>query len=240
MLDDGLPVWTCSPFNIETLVEWGTRRDGIELVPFAITPGRAVADRAAGPRVELLCVGRLVPAKAQHVVIEALATMLPQLRHRCRLRIAGNELFSSPAYVESLRQLIIESNLETVVELVGCPDDHGLWRLYEESHVLIAPSQHEGLCVPVIEAYHAGCRVVASDAGNLPFVVQAPDPVVAVGSVGAFAGAIESVVTEVLSSIDPPRPVRAAVAELLEDYSPASARARTSAALEALLGSPIA
>ena len=33
------------------------------------------------------------------------------------------------------------------------------------------PSYHEGYCLPVLEALHAGCQVVASDAGNLPAIV---------------------------------------------------------------------
>ena len=110
------------------------------------------------------------------------------------------------------------------MEIVGQPDDEGLWRLYEESHVLVAPSQHEGLCVPVLEAYHAGCRVIGSDAGNLPFIVQPPDPVFPVNDVRALSAAIESVAARRARRRDRRR--RPEVAELLQRYSAASARER--------------
>ena len=225
-------VWTFSPFNETTLRTWGVRPERIRFVPFAVEPPRSLVDRRSRDRVELLCVGRMVPAKAQDVAIDAVSKLPAEIRDRVRLRIAGNALFSSQEYVASLARMIDERDLGATVEIVGQPDDDGLWRLYEESHVLVAPSQHEGLCVPVLEAYHAGCRAIGSDAGNLPHIVQPPDPTFPVNDSRVLATAIADVAREVSSgtTID-----REPVAELLRRYSAATARERLAAELASLV-----
>ncbi|MEO6159116.1 MAG: glycosyltransferase, partial [Ilumatobacteraceae bacterium] len=90
------------------------------------------------------------------------------------------------------------AELRQQIEFVGEPDDEELWNLYERSDILVSASLHEGLCVPVIEAYLAGCRVVGTTAGNLPYVVAAPDPVVPPGDPQALATALRSVIEAVL------------------------------------------
>lgn len=227
-----VPVWTFSPFNEATLLGWGVRPAQIRFVPFAVEPPRPLRARRQEGHVSLACVGRMVPAKAQHVVIEAVAALPGMIRDRVTLRIAGNARFSSAEYVASLEELIVEHDLCGTVRMVGQPDDDGLWRLYEESDILIAPSQHEGLCVPVLEAYHAGCRIIGSDAGNLPFIVQAPDPVFPVDDSRSLAVAIEQVASEVLCGT---RVDRTSVAELLQSYSDESARTCVDAALRSLM-----
>jgi glycosyltransferase involved in cell wall biosynthesis len=227
-----IAVWTFSPFNESTLLDWGVRPTQIRFVPFAVEPPRPLQDRRGGERVELLCVGRMVPAKAQHVAIDALSKLPPELRDKVRLRIAGNALFSSREYVATLTQMISDRDLSATVEIVGQPDDDGLWRLYEESHVLVAPSQHEGLCVPVLEAYHAGCRAIGSDAGNLPNVVQPPDPIFPANDSTALADAIARVAHEVLAGT---RVERESVTDLLRRYSSATAHESLSDALGSLM-----
>jgi glycosyltransferase involved in cell wall biosynthesis len=115
--------------------------------------------------------------------------------------------------------------------MVGQPDDEALWRLYEECDVLVAASQHEGLCMPVIEAYHAGCRVIGSDAGNLPFIVQPPDPLFPVNDSSALAVSIERIAREVLAGT---RVERGSVGGLLDRYSAATTRDRLRRAIDAL------
>ena len=53
--------------------------------------------------------------------------------------------------------------------------DEQLAEHYKWAHTLAIGSHHEGLCIPVIEAYRAGLRVVTTNAGNLRYIVHAPD-----------------------------------------------------------------
>jgi glycosyltransferase involved in cell wall biosynthesis len=119
-----------------------------------------------------------------------------------------------------------------MVHFIGQPDDEDLWRLFETSHLLVSPSLHEGLCVPVIEAYIAECRVVAVSAGNLPFVVQPPDRLAPPRDPQLLADAISDTIREILrgESVD-----RRTVAPLLDQFTERSTVDHLRAALTALL-----
>ena len=95
------------------------------------------------------------------------------MRDRVRLTIAGNVALSDATYVADVRRRVRETAMDDVVTIVDNPSRDELWHLYERSHVVVSPSFHEGLCVPIIEGYLAGCRAVGTDAGNVPFAVQA-------------------------------------------------------------------
>ena len=87
-----------------------------------------------------------------------------------RLTLAGSARWSEPDTIELVRAAAADSKTGAV-RIVVDPDDEALERLYRDSSVLVMPSYHEGYCLPVLEAFHAGCQVVASDAGNLPSIV---------------------------------------------------------------------
>ncbi len=194
-----VPLWTMSEFNRRTLVEWGADPATIEFVPICIdAPPGLVAAREEG-RVQLICIGRLTSAKGQHVLIEALHRLDPTLRDRLHLRFVSSATFSDDAYLAELRALVAEHDLDKTVTFEFGVDDDELWRLLGRSHVLVSPTFHEGLCVPVLEAYLAGCRVVATDAGNLPYLVGPPDRLVGPGDADALAAALTATAEEVLA-----------------------------------------
>ena len=188
-------VWTYSEFNRQVLLAIGVPAERIGFVPFVIEPphplhaGVAVRDSA---HVDVLCVGRLVPAKGTMTLVEAFGMLGAQYR----LIIAGNHETSAGSYYEQLTRRVAALGLQHAVRFVH-PDDDELWQLYEAAHIVVSPSLHEGLCVPVIEGYLAGCRAVGTTAGNLPFVVQPPDEVVPPGDAGQLAAAIERAATRV-------------------------------------------
>jgi glycosyltransferase involved in cell wall biosynthesis len=192
----GVPLWTFSEFNRRTLLSWGATEQQISHVPFPVDPPwrRHRARRAPDGRLRLLSVGRLVPAKGVHVLIESLARIDENTRRSITVRIVSSPTFSDAAYRQTLEQRVRELHLGRVVRFVDAPTDAALERLYKESDVVVSTSFHEGLCVPVIEAYAAGCRVIGTDAGNLPFIVVAPDPVVPAGDPDALAAAISGLV----------------------------------------------
>ena len=190
----GSPVWTYSEFNRLTLLDWGVSADRVKFVPFPIEGPASSKSRRGSSRVELLAVGRMTPAKGQDVLIDAMALLSADVRRRVRLRIVSNSVFSDSAWANDLRARVERDDLGDIVQFVDDADEAALWRLYAQSHVVISPSRHEGLCVPVVEGYLAGCRAIASNAGNLPYLVQPPDPIVESGDPAALRLAIESVV----------------------------------------------
>ena len=224
------PLWTHSEFNRRTLIDWGAAESQIEWVPFPIpVPERRRAPRR-GDSIHLLSVGRLVPAKGVHVLLDALTALPDPLLERIRLRVVSHTTFSSDDYRDALEEKIRDAGplLAKAVEFVVSPSDAALERLYQDSDVVISASFHEGLCVPVIEAYAAGCRAIGTAAGNLPYIVFPPDPLVPPGDAPALAEAIERVVADLV--VDDPD-YHARCRELVDSFSARRASAMLQRAL---------
>jgi glycosyltransferase involved in cell wall biosynthesis len=227
-----LQCWTFSAFNEATLADLGVPRSHIHFVPFPITAPRPLLPNRRADGVDIAVVGRIVRAKGHHVLLDAVALLPPELRDVIQVRIAGNTSFSSVAYRDQLTQHVLRLGLGGIVRFIGQPDTDDLWALYEKSHLLVSASLHEGLCVPVIEAYMAHCRVVGVSAGNLPFVVQPPDRLAAPNDPTSLAEAISKTAAEILSgtTVDP-RPVE----DLLDQFTERSTTEHLCAGLASLL-----
>ena len=89
--------------------------------------------------------------------------------------------------------------------------------------------------MPVIEGYLAGCRAIGTTAGNLPYVVQPPDPVVTPGSVDELVDAIVAVDAELRSGRSPRRD---STRELCRRHSVDFVRRATERALHDRLAHP--
>lgn len=228
------PFWTMSQFNIDTLVNMGFARDRIRFMPFPIEdPPRSTSPRTPDGSLRLIAVGRLVPAKGLNVLVEAMRSVSREFGDAVSLDIVGSAVLSEGSFVDQLQSTIMEAGLAQTVRVRQQVTDRALHRAYEQADVLISASLHEGLCVPVIEAYRAGCRVVGTDAGNLPHVVQPPDPVVAVGDSAALADAIITVGREILNGQNT---VPATAGDLIECYSRQNTERQLADALAELVG----
>ncbi len=157
-----------SVFNADELVVLGyppARVVGV--MRRALTPApRAVVNDG---RVRLLFVGRGVPNKAQHHLIAALAA-LRQAGTDAMLTLVGTWEGMEP-YEERCRSLVSDLQLGDHVDFAGSVDDDGLARAYAQSDCFVCLSDHEGYCVPLIEAMAASLPIVAFAAGAVPETV---------------------------------------------------------------------
>jgi len=183
-------VSTFSEFNRRTLLEWRMSPERIAALAFPVDALPILDPREITDELHVLTVGRIVPAKGVHTVIEAVALAQEDLEIPISLRIVGSSTFGDPAYVDSLHRLIEDKRLHGRVTFHADATDEELAAHYAWAHVLAIGSTHEGLCVPVIEAYRSGLRVVTTNAGNLEFIVQPPDATVPVGSAVAMSEAL--------------------------------------------------
>ena len=161
-----------SEFNKQDLLDCGLadeRLSVLALPPRVSLPRVDTPDWAIDP-VEILFVGRLVRAKGIHDLLDAAALLRAEGESGFRVTLAGSALFSDEDVIESIRSTAAGSDGRSI-RLISDPDDSTLESLYRTSSVLALPSYHEGYCLPVLEALHAGCQVVTYDAGNLPAIV---------------------------------------------------------------------
>jgi glycosyltransferase involved in cell wall biosynthesis len=116
-----------------------------------------------------LSIGRVSPNKSLEHAITALA--VTRLRHdpQATLRIIGKP--ATDAYDRALRRYVAELGLLEAVSFEGHASDAAVEEAYATSDVLVVASEHEGFCVPVVEAMAAGLPVVAFDQGAIPEVL---------------------------------------------------------------------
>ncbi len=144
--------------------------------------------------VELLFVGRFVRAKGINDLLEAVDLLRAEGERGFRMTLAGSLHFSESELVERIDS--------ADVRLVPDPDDETLESLYRGASVLVLPSYHEGYCLPILEAFHAGCQVVAYDAANLPYIVGGLGQMVRTGDVRGLASSVMRAVASVRASSD--------------------------------------
>jgi glycosyltransferase involved in cell wall biosynthesis len=161
----GVRFWVDSDFNGRDLAADapGLRRE--TLAPFhqAESLARAVpdTDRLAGLddwATTLLCVGRVAPNKNLELALDVLARLRDR-EPRARLIVAGEHLF--PDYSAKLLERAIRLGVEDEFEVTGRVTAAQLKALYQSADALLATSEHEGFCVPLVEAMALGVPIAA-------------------------------------------------------------------------------
>jgi glycosyltransferase involved in cell wall biosynthesis len=153
-------------------------------------PGARPADgrrpREKGAR--WLAVGRLAPNKAVEDTVAALLAYRARHDPDAVLLVVGKPAL--PAYVDALHRYVADLGLADAVHFAGKVTDAALADAYDSADVLVVSSEHEGYCLPVVEAMAHGLPVVAYREGALPEVLgdagvllDAKDPVVVADAV---------------------------------------------------------
>ncbi len=114
-------------------------------------------------RVNLLFVGRIIPNKRIEDLIRVFAFYQRYVEPRSRLLLVGDHR-GHERYYARLVELARELRLDEVV-FSGHVDDDELLGYYGVADLFLCLSEHEGYCVPLVEAMSFGLPVVAYDAG---------------------------------------------------------------------------
>jgi glycosyltransferase involved in cell wall biosynthesis len=178
---------------------------------------------------DLLFVGRVAPHKSQHDLIRALAVYRAVYDPHARLRLVGGP--GDGKYVDALRALAAELELGDAVRLTGPVSPGALAAYYKAADAFVCLSEHEGFCVPLIEAMHNEVPIIAYAAAAVPETLGPAGILLADKEPALVAGAIHRVVSD--GSVRDG--LVAAGRERLPSFSLASARARFRGVLERLL-----
>ncbi len=144
---------------------------------------------AHGPR--WLAVGRVSPSKALESTVAALAVARAHGDPDATLRLIGKP--ATDSYVAALHRYVADLGLAGAVEFAGHASDGAVASAYASADVLVVTSEHEGFCVPVVEAMAAGVPVVAFDQGALPEVLGGSGVLVSDKDPYALAAAVAAV-----------------------------------------------
>jgi glycosyltransferase involved in cell wall biosynthesis len=165
-----------SEFNSLDLIAAGSEKDKTFVVPpfnqaDRLRSGEAdleLFDSYHDESVNLLMVGGVRPNKGHADLIEAFAIYYYNFNAQARLFIvgAGNDAFER--YETALRQLIAEWSLDSRVVFTGEVSNDALKSYYLLADALLMTSEHEGFCVPLVEAMAMKVPIVAYASTAIP------------------------------------------------------------------------
>jgi glycosyltransferase involved in cell wall biosynthesis len=111
-------------------------------------------------------VGRVAPNKCQHQIIKSFAAYRRVYDPHARLWLVGG--ITSPAYGEALGHFIEELGLARSVTLTGSVSQGALVSYYRHADAFVCLSEHEGFCIPLLEAMWHGVPIVALASSAIP------------------------------------------------------------------------
>ena len=160
-----------SDFNRAELASIGFARTAV--VPILIdwsayeaAPDPAVTRLLADERTDILVVGQILPQKAVHDVIAAFARY-HELDRSSRLHLVGSTVMSG-GYLERLNADVSRLGLDGAVRFAGSVPMEALVAYYRGASALLTLSDHEGFCVPLVEAMRFELPIVAHAAAAIP------------------------------------------------------------------------
>ena len=113
-----------------------------------------------------LFVGRVVPNKAFHTLIDAFEAYLA-LEDDARLLVVGKYGLSDPYYID-IKTTIEERRLDPYVYFTGFAHEPHLVAAYRSADVFVCLSEHEGFCLPLVEAMFFDLPIVAKALTAVP------------------------------------------------------------------------
>jgi glycosyltransferase involved in cell wall biosynthesis len=127
-----------------------------------LAPDEVALRRWSALPADVLFVGRLAPNKGHRRLLRIAATYAELFGRPLRVRLVGSYDRRWSAWLAVLARDRMRLAIDGSVEYLGTLSAAELKAAYLTSRVLLCCSEHEGFCVPLVEAAHLGVPVVAT------------------------------------------------------------------------------
>lgn len=159
-----------SAMNAGELVALGAAASRVTVVPpfhqaeelAAVEPDEIALRRWAALPADVLFVGRLAPNKGHRRMLRIAATYAELFGRRLRIRLVGSHDRRWGPWLALLARDREQLRLGDSIEYLGTLSSAELKAAYLTSRLLLCCSEHEGFCVPLVEAGRLGVPVVAT------------------------------------------------------------------------------
>ncbi len=178
-----------SAFNKQNMADMGYDAQDIEVIPVCVPfddykqpPDKAMIRQLSDGITNIVFVGRIAPNKKHEDIIRTFAYYKKHVNPDSRLILVGSAN-TAGMYYRDLMDYIEELGVEDIV-FPGHISFAEILAIYKTAHVFLCMSEHEGFCVPLLEAMTFDVPVIAFDACAVPetlggsgIVVDDKDPV---------------------------------------------------------------
>ncbi|MEK7376590.1 MAG: glycosyltransferase family 4 protein [Candidatus Margulisiibacteriota bacterium] len=112
-------------------------------------------------KINLLFVGRITPNKNHAFLFEILTDYIRNYGNEICLHVIGKQDGKLKSYFEELKYLVKKMDLKDNVKFAGEAGDRELLSYYLGCDFYVCGSDHEGFCVPIVEAQYFCLPVIA-------------------------------------------------------------------------------
>jgi glycosyltransferase involved in cell wall biosynthesis len=159
-----------------------------------VVPDRALAGGFDDDWTNVMFVGRVIPNKKFEDVIRAFHVYRTRHNPRSRLLLVGS-YSGFERYLELLTALVARLGTPDV-HFLGHVSNEELSALYDVADLFLCASEHEGFCVPLIEAFYKRVPVVAFAATAVPATMDGGGVLYETKDPGEIAKVMDAVLSD--------------------------------------------
>ena len=158
-----------STYNGNELIAYGANANDVTVIPpfhmlhdfDSSILNRELANELPEGKINLLFVGRVSPNKGHQHLIETVRTYIDLYDANINLNIVGGVDADLVEYYDDLVAIVKFYHLDEVVHFRQKVDFKDLHTFYTCSDIFLLMSEHEGFCVPILEAQYHKLPVLA-------------------------------------------------------------------------------
>lgn len=163
-----------SAYNKQELIDAGFTCP-IDVLPIIVpfqdyekTPDATVQQQYNDNRTNILFTGRVAPNKKHENIIAAFAAYKKNYNPTARLFLVGS--CNEPAYLQDLHAYVQALQVEDVI-FTGHVTFAEILAYYSLAHAFLCMSEHEGFCIPLLEAMYFDIPVFAYATTAVPYTM---------------------------------------------------------------------
>lgn len=141
----------------------------IDFEKFSLKYSKKIYERLKDSFINILFVGRIAPNKKCEDLLK-IFYYFREINHSSNLILVGSYDFSKE-YFDYLQYVKKFLDLENVI-FTGTVTNSELISYYKVSDLFLNMSEHEGFCVPLVEAMYFGIPIVAYNSSAVPFTLD--------------------------------------------------------------------
>ncbi|EOQ96845.1 glycosyltransferase, group 1 family protein [Leptospira wolbachii serovar Codice str. CDC] len=158
-------IWCDSEFNLRTILEYQFRNPYI--IPICKSYDIISRTEPVSRNHSLVFVGRYSPQKKWEDLIELFSHWVQEYPDAKCLCI-GSVIGAFDGYFDKLTELVRKLKLDDKVEFLTGKTDSEVLSILQKTGAFVSMSEHEGFCLPILEAFGSGIPVFAFAAGAIP------------------------------------------------------------------------
>jgi glycosyltransferase involved in cell wall biosynthesis len=188
-----------SEYNRRELEAAGYRRTAVlpivlDLASYKRPPSRVTRALFDDDRTTIVFVGRIIPNKRIDDLVRVFALYQRTFNPRSRLLLVGDHR-GHERYYDRLQEMVRRLRVDEVV-FTGHVDHDDLMAAYASADLFLCLSEHEGFCVPLLEAMAHEVPVIAYDAGAVAETLRGGGILLTDKDPEEVAGLVDRVLTD--------------------------------------------